>query len=469
VLVRLTAQTPPVEQALIAAGIAYRIAGEEPFFRRREILDLLKYPELAGYDALLRTGNRLDGEQFGRFEACWRSLYNRPKRYLNRAFFQATLQAVREGAALSAALPHLGEQMALPERTTTRLNELAVLLRWLAEARSKLSAEALLRELEYHLEFCDFLVENSGFAETGAGYAANVTAFIDYARGKGSLAEFLAHLDELAAIHARQTEDDPQAVDIRTIHRAKGLEWPVVLVPNCNQGFLPFAGADDTEEERRLLYVAITRAKQELHLHTTNGADDQLSPFLIAARTDHVLTRVSTIEAMLERDPEEWCAADATGLANFPREFGQERFFEHWWPVAPVERKRAARRVLDLLQVVIERKGLERLGLTEADRAFWHRLAPGDPAEPAPPFADIDEVCPLPAPARPPRRTPAPAAGNPPYQIGERVIHQHFGEGVVVAVAAKRTKRKVEWYLTVEFGDGVPMKLVAGVAPLRKQ
>jgi superfamily I DNA/RNA helicase len=96
----------------------------------------------------------------------------------------------------------------------------------------------LLRELGWRLGYQDFLVRNRGFAETGANYAANVAAFIQYAQGKGTLAELQAHLATLEEECSLLAEDDSRAIDIRTIQKAKGLEWPVVLAPSCNAGII---------------------------------------------------------------------------------------------------------------------------------------------------------------------------------------------------------------------------------------
>ena len=474
VLVRITAQTPPVEQALITAGIPYRIAGEEPFFRRPEVVTLLKYTELAGYDADLRAGRRLDGEQGERFVACWRSLYNRPKRYLTRQFFEETRQAVlRQGRPLSEALVDLSATVA--DRLTATLHSLADLLVWLVENQDRLPAEALLGELDWRLGYQDFLIENSGFAGIGAGYAANVAAFIDYARGKGTLAEFRVHLETLAAARTVLEPDDPQVVDIRTIHKAKGLEWPVVLVPNCNAGIIPAGNAGDIEEERRLLYVAITRARQRLYLYATAGRDAQLSPFLADAGVDATLGRVVEVQRVLAADPLTWSAPEALGLLLFPRQYGQERFFHIWWGAALEEQRRIAGRLLAFVGVVVARDGLGRLGITDADVQHWSGYTPlPDPHLDAP-FPGIDALCPpRTAPPSIPRsvmsRQPTTRkATSLPYQVGDRVRHPVFGQGVVVGIDAGTSGRTVEWYLSVEFRSRGLVKLLANIAPLTRE
>ncbi len=466
VLVRLTAQTPPIEQALIEAGIPYRVAGEEPFFRRREIVDLLKYVELAAYDAALRAGQRLNGAQGEQFAACWRSLYNRPRRYLSRQFYQETVHAVlREGQPLSATLRRLSDTAT--GRVADALHDLAALLLWLAEARARLPADALLSELDRRLGYQEFLIRNSGFAETGTGYAANVAAFIQYARGKGSLDALQAHLNALEAERKILAADDPHAIDIRTIHKAKGLEWPVVLVPNCNAGIFPVSNASDVEEERRLLYVAITRARQHLYLYTTVGGDGQLSPFLLAASVTTTLAQSEQVQHSLATDPLAWTAQEALTLLTFPRQYGQERFFTTWWPIPAEQRSRIAGRLLALVEALAAQPGAP--PVHEADVQLWRSLAAG-PALAAAPFPGLAALCApqaVRAAGRPGAQAGA-AQSTTPYRVGERVQHPHFGRGRIVAIEEDRAGREADWQLTVRFPRRGLIKLLASSAPLRR-
>ncbi len=461
VLVRLTAQTPPLEQALIEADIPYYVEGEEPFFLRREIVDLLKYVELANYDATLRTGQRLNGNQHEPFTNCWRSLYNRPRRYLSRQFFQETVHAVlRQGSPLSEILLDLRDS--LSERTAASVQILADLLVWLTDARKTLPASDLLRELDWRLGYQDFLLKNSGFAERGGGFAANVAAFIDYAQGKGTLEQFQAHLVELAAERRIRAANDPQAINIRTIHKAKGLEWPVVLVPNCNAGIIPVGGTLDLEEERRLLYVAITRAKLRLYLYAAVGGDAQLSPFLATAAASTILQRTAELEQMLTSDPLAWSAVEAVHLLTFPRLYGQERFFRSWWQPT-VARERIAGRLLALAEALLIRDALTAQGITAADIEFWGTFVTTPDPTLAQPFADLNALC-----APPGRSAAVPLSRKATYRVGDRVEHTQFGPGIVVAVEAGSGSHAHDHYLSIDFPSRGRVKLVAGIAPLRR-
>ncbi|NTV65884.1 MAG: ATP-binding domain-containing protein, partial [Oscillochloris sp.] len=446
----------------------YQIAGDEPFFRRREIADLLKYPELAAYDAALRAGQPLPPAQGEQLALAWRSVYNRPKRYLTRQLAQECADAaLRQGRPLSQSLLSLGEKVS--DRTAASLRDLSEILIWLGKAQLRLPAEQLLADLDERLGYQGYLAEHSGFPETGAGYAANVAAFIQYARGRGTLAELRAHLEHLAATR-EEVEPQGDVVDIRTIHRAKGLEWPVVLLPYCNAGHMPFSGADDIEEERRLLYVAVTRAREWLHLYAVAGNEMRLSPFLAAVGAEGLLKRAAQLQTLLAGDPATWLAGEALSVASFPREFGQERLIQIWWLVPARQREQVAGRVLALIDALQARGAAERLGVGASERQLWAPLVGSAPAKGA--FVGLDDLCAL-SPvggqkrgidrAHEPREPPPPS-----YAIGDRVKHPHFGLGQVVAIERGLAGRRVEWYLTVNFVVRGRVKLLAGIAPITK-
>ncbi|KAF7893274.1 uncharacterized protein EAF02_000812 [Botrytis sinoallii] len=98
-----------------------------------------------------------------------------------------------------------------------------------------------------------------------------------------SLSRFLANVALASEVTKEEdkTHNTPQ-VTISTIHAAKGLEWPIVFIPGAYQGSIPHSRAEDTDEERRLLYVAMTRAKALLK--------HELSPQKLIARVDNDLS-----------------------------------------------------------------------------------------------------------------------------------------------------------------------------------
>jgi DNA helicase-2/ATP-dependent DNA helicase PcrA len=99
-----------------------------------------------------------------------------------------------------------------------------------------------------------------------------------------SLSKFLANIALASEVKTADAEDSKPQVTISTIHAAKGLEWPIVFIPAAYAGSIPHSRAEDTDEERRLLYVAMTRAKALLYLSypikNSQREETVLSPFL---------------------------------------------------------------------------------------------------------------------------------------------------------------------------------------------
>ena len=413
VLVRLNAQTPHIEQELIARQIPYRVS--KPFYERLEIKTLIDYCRLAWLEREMRRNGRglANARVQETFSAAWRNVCNRPKRYLtNQLRDQIERTVTQRAQPLSAAVGVAAARA--DDWLSAILDDLSEDLAWLADSLDA-PADAVLRELETRLGYKNFLRDASGFPQTGEGRAVGVDVFIAYAAGQGSLLAFMQHVRALAAQKVGQaaTED---AVTLATIHQAKGLEWPVVFVPQCNAEIMPFKGeeAENLEEERRLFYVALTRSRAHLYLHST--ADEEISPFLSEARWEYTLPLLAQARRALEKPPAQWQAADALALARAVRPLYLERYFTRWWGLrAPAEaRAAAAERMAAFLTAVAHRGYLDRLELDQADVDFWRALAPQ--AAPSRDFPGLEAILPDKTPARapasPPPRSPraAPAA-----------------------------------------------------------
>ncbi len=263
VLVRLYAETGAVETALIAEGIPYKIVGNVPFYDRPENTLLLKYLQVALIERRAAEGP-ISAADKAQLSEIWWDVVRTPKRYVRRDAADSLLRDILiQGTPPSVALLTAG---GVSGYAGPKLVALGQTLAWLAEAVAKgTSVYALLLELESRLEYKKFLLENSGFIETGQGKAQNVEAFTEYARGKGDAASLLIQIERARAAHNGTCGAQ---VVISSIFRAKGLEWPHVIVPAVNYGHIPAGGNDsDLSEERRLFYVALTRTKKTLELH----------------------------------------------------------------------------------------------------------------------------------------------------------------------------------------------------------
>ena len=257
VLYRSNAQSRVIEHALFSQGIAYRVYGGLRFFERQEVKHALAYLRL--------LANADDDGAFLR-------VVNFPTRGIGARSIEQLQDAARAaGCSLSAAVPMLSG------KAGASLGNFARLIEGLREQ----TRELMLPEVIEHMLERSGLMAHYRAEREGADRLENLSelinagaAFIQEADGvieSGDLAAFLAH----AALEAgdNQAAEGKDAVQMMTIHAAKGLEFHAVFVTGIEEGLFPHEQSvmqnDGLEEERRLMYVAITRARARLYLSFT--------------------------------------------------------------------------------------------------------------------------------------------------------------------------------------------------------
>ena len=258
ILVRAQFQTREFEDRFIATGLAYKIIGGFRFYERSEIRDALAYLRLIAQPA--------DDLAFER-------IANVPKRGLgDKAMERLHRLARAEGVALSRAAISIADSDELPARARATFLALARdFARW-REAAASLSPAELARTV----------LDESGYttmlqAEKSAEAAGRLENLAELARAMEeyeTLGDFLEHV---SLVMDNDAADDREKVSIMTIHAAKGLEFDNVFLPGWEEGVFPSQRALDEgglaslEEERRLAYVAITRARRVCTiLHAAN-------------------------------------------------------------------------------------------------------------------------------------------------------------------------------------------------------
>ncbi|MBX3002075.1 MAG: ATP-dependent helicase [Caldilineaceae bacterium] len=363
ILLRLFVQSAPMEVALLRAGIPYTVEGDLPFYRRPEVTALLDYLRLGQMEAQLLAGKSLSIEQAERFRQLWPNVANRPLRYIARSWIdQCADSVIQRGEPLSTALQTSAQ--GAPSGVAERMHHLAADLRWLAQRMaSQGTAHRLLLELEGRLGYREALAKEGGGEELGRARTAMVHAFIELAEDRGGVNAFLAHLEKMEIASGKRRS----AVTITTIFRAKGLEWPIVIVPGCNEGMLPYERGSNPFEERRLLYVAITRARQRLFLHALQSRP--LSSFLVEAQIREVLTTVETVRRTLATPSNRWSDQDALLVAVAGKRLGLDEYLLHWWQNA--QRDAVIARIGDMLTQLSAQGRLAALGLIPEDVRFW--------------------------------------------------------------------------------------------------
>ena len=264
ILYRGNHQARPFEKALRTHGIPYFLSGGTAFFARTEIKDLMAY---------LRLLSNSDDD------AAFLRIVNTPRREIGPTTLQKLgAWAGERRCSLFDAIADLGLQAQLATRPLQRLLEFRDWLEGLqrlALAQPPAQVlEQLLRDLDYH----DWLRQTSGSDKAAERRWENVRDLVEWLerlhagehRGE-TLPELVAHLS-LMDILERQDEDQAgDRVALMTLHAAKGLEFPVVFLVGMEEGLLPHQSSieeDDIEEERRLAYVGITRARRRLIVTT---------------------------------------------------------------------------------------------------------------------------------------------------------------------------------------------------------
>ncbi len=261
VLYRTNAQSRALEEALRRVSVPYRVVGAASFYQRREVKDLVSYLRL--------LVNPSDDEAFLRAVQV-------PKRGIGIA----SLVALQESAARWSK--SLLETAAVADRiadlrplTKDRLREFASLIernrKAVQDSAPAAVLERIIEEIDYESHLASEGVEGMERLENVRELVAATAEWSEEAdadEAGSPLERFLAGAALTSAVD--QSKGDPAGVSLMTVHTAKGLEWPVVFVTGLEDGLFPLRRAleseADTEEERRLAYVAITRARDRVYL-----------------------------------------------------------------------------------------------------------------------------------------------------------------------------------------------------------
>ena len=254
ILVRASFQMREFEERFITLGLPYRVIGGPRFYERREVRDALAYLRLVRQPA--------DDLAFER-------IINTPKRGLGDATLNELHAYARANSIpLAQAMRVLIETEEFKPKVRQTLRDMALSLdRW-----------AAMLETHRHTEVAETILEESGYVEMwkkdrsadAAGRLENLKELIRSMEEFENLQGFLEHVSLVMEMAQGESED---RVTLMTLHAAKGLEFETVFLPGWEEGLFPHPRALDEqgraglEEERRLAYVGLTRAKQRAKIY----------------------------------------------------------------------------------------------------------------------------------------------------------------------------------------------------------
>ena len=257
VLYRMNSQSNSIEGYFVRAGIPYRVIGGHRFYERKEIKDMLAYLSI--------IANPSD-------EIRLKRVINEPKRGIgDRTIQNASEIAAELGISMFEVIREADNYQALA-RSASKLMAFARMIEEFIEAADELPLSGLLELVLNKTGYLNALKASDDKAEERIEnineLASNLVKYQEEHGDATDLGEFLEEVALIADIDNFDSESD--TVVMMTMHSAKGLEFPAVFMPGMEEGIFPgmqsILNPQEIEEERRLAYVGITRAKQKLYL-----------------------------------------------------------------------------------------------------------------------------------------------------------------------------------------------------------
>jgi len=244
-----------LEEKLRRYNMKYKIVGGFSFYERAEIKDMISYLTVAL--------NPHDSVHLLR-------IINAPPRGIGKTTIDALEElAVERGTSIWGAIPIALQDARLPMRTLRALEAFYKLVSEFVEQAEELSSPGLLEKIISSTKYVEMLQEEG--TEDAEGRIENIRELLTAAEESNERGEKLREfLDHAALVSDQDAYDEKSPVSLMTLHTAKGLEFPVVIIMGLEDGLFPHSRsimeAPQLEEERRLFYVGMTRAETKLYL-----------------------------------------------------------------------------------------------------------------------------------------------------------------------------------------------------------
>lgn len=336
ILIRLYAQTPIIETELIRRGIKYHVTGNLPFYRRQEVVCLLKYLRFAIVDKSILDGKGYPKKltERKRYLDDFKTILYNPNKFVSQTITEEICRRSSRNhtSVLEEVLQYSGK---MHPRVRQRLDTFLEAMEFLMD-RLDDPADRVLNWLCLRMDYREHLMKINGYSELGEFKWKTVRSFIAFAKDQGKPADLLQRIYGLAQGYKNfEKEPEENWLKILTVFRAKGLEWDTVFMPGCNQGIFPYlrdeeAGLEILEAERRLFYVGLTRAKRTLYLSYWDS--DPISQFLLEVDSQKIIEDAYEIRDLLRLSSKEDLSPDdnqrlETKIGIYPL----GKYFHNWF------------------------------------------------------------------------------------------------------------------------------------------
>ncbi len=252
VLYRTNAQSRSLEEACLHYGLPYRIVGGQRFYDRKEIKDLIAYVRL-----LFQPEDRVSFER----------IVNVPTRGIGAKSLQNFFEwQIQNGLTLNNALQQVNQCDNLTPKARKALNSFGDLM---SDIRAGIDESPVVSIIDSLIRRIDYLGYLDDRTPQGDARQENVKELLSVAKEYQDMG-LEGFLEEVSLVSDIDTEQGGQAITLMTMHAAKGLEFPIVFMPGMEETIFPHSRAlydqSEMEEERRLCYVGMTRAREELYM-----------------------------------------------------------------------------------------------------------------------------------------------------------------------------------------------------------
>ncbi len=409
-LVRTAAQTRSLEEALIRAGVPYVVVGGLKFYERKEIRDALAYLRLVVQP---------------RDDLAFMRVVNVPRRGVGETTLATITSTARsQQESLLAAMARLHEEGTWGGKVGQALGALLGQLKnWQLLAQTTTPDQLAERVLE-ECGYLQMLRDDKDKDGDGADGKARLENLKELLRALQEYPDVPSFLDHVALVADTDAAADGNNVSLMTMHAAKGLEFPLVFLPGFEEGLFPNQralneeGNKGLEEERRLAYVALTRARRKLIISYANAR--RLWGQFLPGTPSRFLTEI----------PPEHLQVMNSGMAragSFGSGFGGNPYGSGFTAFGSTSRPAVGSRM----------DSRPSAGMS------------GDHAKPVAPLVVMSAV---------------PSLSDARWQVGEKVFHQKFGSGRLTAVEGHGEAAR----LTVNFAHAGVKTLVASLAKLER-